>query len=53
MEVHRVDLAIALDGPELLQLGHDLPPGLHLLRDIRFFLSLARSVSAQGREQQQ
>src|SRR2546426_325052 len=41
VEVRRVDLAIALDRPKLLQLNHDFPPGLRLRQDIRLFLSLA------------
>src|SRR2546425_11212360 len=41
IEVRRVDLAVVLGGPELLQPNYDFPPGLCLRPNIRFFLSLA------------
>src|SRR5260370_34169411 len=41
MEVRRADPAIVLEGPKLLQLNRDFPPGLRFRQEIRFFLSLA------------
>src|SRR6266850_1087684 len=52
VEVRGADFAVAFDRYELLHFNDHLPPGPRLRYGNPFFLSVARSVPAQGGKQQ-